>query len=135
MSIPTQEDAQLLVELFKLRLDPVLLEAETWFIGQFVPASWEELKVKYPASSREWHMLNLILGYWEMLGALIDHNLLSEDLVFDAMESIDATWSKVQEWLPSARIEMGSDLWENIELLVTRQRRWRIVRSPKINEI
>jgi hypothetical protein len=76
-------------------------------------------------------MLNTVLGYWEMLGALVDHNLLSEDLVFDAMESIDPAWDKVRDWLPQARLEMGTELWENIELMVNKQRRWRVVRVPK----
>ena len=51
------------------------------------------------------------------------------------MESIDATWDKVREWLPSARLDMGTDLWENIEILVSKQRRWRIVRMPKVNQV
>ncbi len=135
MSIATQDDARLLVELFRLRLDPFLQEAETWFITQFQPGTWDDLKVKYPPGSREWRMMTSILGYWEMIGALLDHNLVSEDLLFDAMESIDATWEKVREWLPSARLDMGSDLWENIEVLTKRQRRWRIARTPKGYEV
>ena len=68
-------------------------------------------------------------------GRLVDHNLLSEDLLFDAMESVDFAWDKVKEWLPSARLEMGSDLWENIELLEMRQRRWRLIRVPKAEQV
>ena len=135
MGIPTHEDAHMMVEIFKLRLDPYLQESETWFNTKFRPGSWEELKVRYPIDSREWRMLNTVLGYWEMLGALVDHNLLSEDLLFDAMESLDITWDKVREWLPSARSEMGPDLWANIELLVTRQQKWRYTRIPKIQRV
>jgi len=135
MSIPTQEDALLMVELFKLRMEPFIRESETWFATEFQPASWDELKGKYPVGGREWKMLTTVLGYWELLGALLDHNLLSEDLLFDAIESVDVTWDKVQEWIPYARLELGSDLWENIELLVTRQRRWRLVRVPKAEQV
>jgi len=135
MSIPTNEDAGLIIELFKLRLEPGLQEAEHWFVTEFQPGSWDELKARYPLAGKERRMLNTVLGYWEMLGALVDHNLLSEDLLFDVMESIDVTWEKVQEWLPSARLELGSDLWENIEILVTRQRRWRVVRVPKAQQV
>jgi hypothetical protein len=120
-----------MVELFKLRLDSSMQQAETWFATEFQPGSWEELKGRYPVGGNEWRMLNMVLGYWEMLGAIIDHNLLSEDLLFDAMESMEITWAKVKEWLPSARTEMGPDLWENAELLIQRQHRWRAVRVPK----
>lgn len=135
MGIPTHEDAHLMVELFRLRLEPFLQESENWFSTQFKPGTWEELKERYPRSGREWRMLNTVLGYWELLGALVDHNLLSEDLLFDAIESVDVTWDKVGAWLPSARLEFGSDLWENIELLVARQRRWRLIRTPKSEEM
>src|SRR5689334_20546618 len=135
MGIPTHEDARLLVELFQLRLNPFMQQSENWFATQFEPATWDELKVKYPLGSQEWRMLNTILGYWEMLGAMIDHNLLSEELLFDAIESVDVTWDKVKDWLPHARLEMGTDLWENIELLVNKQRRWKIVRTPKSEEV
>lgn len=135
MGIPTHEDARLMVELFQLRLNPFMQQSETWFSTQFEPVSWDELKVRYPLGSPEWRMLNTVLGYWELLGSLIDHNLLSEELVFDAIESVDVTWEKVKDWLPHARLEMGTDLWENIELLVTKQRRWKIVRTPKSDEI
>ena len=135
MGIPTHEDARLLVELFELRLNPFMQESENWFSTQFEPLAWDELKEKYPLGSREWRMLNTVLGYWEMLGALIDHNLLSEELLFDAIESVDVTWDKVKDWLPHARLEMGTDLWENIELLVVKQRRWKIVRTPKSDEV
>ncbi len=132
MSIPTHEDAHLMVKLFKLRLEPFLQESEHWILTQFKPGTWEEIKQRYPNSSREWLMLTTALGYWEMLGALIDHNLLSDDLLFDAMESLDLTWDKVREWLPSARSEMGPDMWENVELLSIRQQRWRAGRVPKL---
>ena len=131
MSIPTHEDAHLLVRLFSLRLEPFMQQSEDWFLTQFQTGSWSDLKTRYPIPGHEWRMLTTILGYWEMIGAIIDHNLLSEDLVFDAIESIDATWGKVQDWLPEARLELGSDLWENIEILAQKQRRWRLVRTPK----
>jgi hypothetical protein len=135
MGIPTHEDARLIVELFRLRMEPFVQESEDWFNTQFKTGTWEELKERYPQGGREWRMLNTVLGYWEMLGALVDHNLLSEDLLFDAIESVDVTWDRVREWLPSARMEMGSDLWENIEMLVTRQRRWKLIRIPKADQI
>jgi len=133
--MPTHDDARLIIELFKLRLNPFMQQSENWFSSKFEPGTWDELKKRYPPGGEEWRMLNTVLGYWEMLGALVDHNLLSEELLFDAIESIDVTWDKVKDWLPYARREMGSDLWENIELLVNKQRRWKIVRTPKSEEV
>ena len=131
MSIPTHEDAHLLVKIFKLRLEPFMQESETWFTTELQLGSWEEMQARYSLSSREWRMLTTVLGYWEMLGALVDHNLMSDDLLFDTLETMDITWVKVVEWLPTARAAMGPELWENIDLLIRRQARWRSTRLPK----
>ena len=131
MSIPTHEDAHLLVKLFRLRLEPFMQESETWFNTELHLGPWAEMQGKYDLSSKEWRMLTTVLGYWEMLGALVDHNLLSDDLLFDTMESMDITWAKIREWLPSARAEMGAELWENVDLLINRQAKWRYTRLPK----
>ena len=131
MSIPTQEDAHLMVRLFELRLNRYIQKSETWFNMEFLPGTWAEVEGKYPKGSEEWRMLTTVLGYWEMLGALVDQNLLSEDLLFDAIESVDFTWQRVKEWLPTIREEVGPDVWENIELLATRQDKWRFTRLPK----
>jgi hypothetical protein len=120
-----------MVKLFKLRLDPYLQQSETWFATKFQAESWEEVKKKYPLGSDEWRMLTTVLGYWEMLGALVDHNLLSEDLLFDAIESMDFTWERVKQWVPTARTEATPDLWENVEWLANRQAKWRYTRIPK----
>ena|SRR5687768_14589911 len=131
MSIPTHEDAHLLVKLFRLRLEPFMQESETWFNADLKLGSWAEMQEKYDLNSREWRMLTTVLGYWEMLGALVDHNLLSDDLLFDTMESMDITWEKIRQWLPTARGEMGAELWENVDLLISRQAKWRYTRLPK----
>jgi hypothetical protein len=120
-----------MVELFKLRLDPFMQQSEAWFATKFETGPWDEVKAKYPMGSAEWRMLSTILGYWEMIGALVDHNLLSEDLLFDALESMDFTWERVKEWIPTARTEATPEYWENIELLATRHAKWIYTRIPK----
>jgi hypothetical protein len=53
MGIPTHEDAAMMIELFKLRMEPFMQESEHWFNMEFQPGSWEELKERYPLGSRE----------------------------------------------------------------------------------
>jgi hypothetical protein len=120
-----------MVKLFKLRLNSYLQASEKWFNLEFQPGPWADVQAKYPRGTDEWRMLVTVLGYWEMVGALVDQNLLSEDLLFDAIESMDFTWERLKEWLPTIRADVGPDVWENIELLATRQRKWRYTRIPK----
>lgn len=135
MGAPTREEKQMLVRLFRLRLEPSLQEAQVWFSTTFQPAPWEELQAKYPFDSHEWHMLATILDYWDMLGTLIDCDLLSEDLAFDAVQGINFTWNKLKDWLPDARAENGQELWRNIEALANRQNRWRVVHVPRLQKV
>ena len=135
MGMPTHEDAKLLIEVFKLRMDPSLQEAERWFLSKFQPGTWTDVRARYPEGSPEWMYLSRVLRYWEMVGALVYHNLLNEDLLFDLLESTDRLWERLGEWLPSARSEMAVDTGENIELLVQRQRRWRHAYQPKAERL
>jgi hypothetical protein len=135
MGMPTHEDAKLLIEVFKLRLEPAMQEAERWFVTQFQPGSWSQVSARYPAGSPERMHLAKVLSYWEMIGALVYHNLLNEDLLFDLLEDTDRIWERIQEGLPAARSEMALDVGENIELLVQRQRRWKQTYQPKAERL
>jgi len=135
MGMPTHEDAKLLIEVFKLRLEPAMQDAERWFATQFQPGPWSQVSTRYPPGSPERMYLARVLNYWEMIGALVYHNLLNEDLLFDLLENTDRIWERIQEWLPAARAEMAVDVGENIELLVQRQRRWKQTYQPKAERL
>ena len=124
MGMPTHEDAKLIIQLFQLRLEPAMLEAERWFATDFRPGSWTEVDARYPTGSPERLLLARMLEYWEMVGALIDHNLLNEDLLFDVLENTERLWGRLQGWLPAARAAGALKAGENIEILVNHQRRW-----------
>jgi len=70
-----------------------------------------------------------------LVGALVDNGLLNEDLLFDVLPSLEPIWERVAPWLPAARAELGSDLWENLEILVTQQRHWKQLHRPKATRL
>ncbi|HUS14327.1 MAG TPA: hypothetical protein VM536_04825 [Chloroflexia bacterium] len=131
MGIPTHEDAKLMMDLFRLRQDPALQEAERWFLREFKPGPWGDMSERYQLGTPDRGRLETILGYWELVGALVDHGLLNEDLLFDVLGSTEPVWQRMEPWVAAARSELGSDTWENIEILVGRQRRWRQLHRPK----
>jgi hypothetical protein len=73
MGIPTHEDAKLMLQLFRTRQEPRFLENENWFLREFRPGPWSEVSHRYPAGTQERNRLDSVLGYWELVGALIDH--------------------------------------------------------------
>ncbi|HMA34482.1 MAG TPA: hypothetical protein VKY74_08370 [Chloroflexia bacterium] len=135
MGIPTHEDARALLDLVRMRQAAPHQEAETWFMRDFRPGAWEDLSRHYPPGSTERAHLEAVLGYWELVGALVDNGLLNEDLLFDVLPSLEPIWERVAPWLPAARAELGSDLWENLEILVTQQRHWKQLHRPKATRL
>jgi hypothetical protein len=116
-------------------MDPGMQEAERWFLNKFEPGSWNEVEARYPSGSPERAYVTRVMSYWEMVGALVYHNLINEDLLFDLLESTDRLWTLIEQWLPAARAQMAVDVGENIEMLVQRQRRWRELYQPKGNRL
>jgi hypothetical protein len=135
MGIPTHEDAKLLIEVFRLRMEPPVQEAERWFFSEFQPGPWHIINARYPLGSPGRLHLARVLSYWEMVGALVDHNLLNEDLLFDMLENMNRFWERLQEWLPAARAAQAVEEGENIERLVNRQQRWKKTQIPKSDRL
>jgi hypothetical protein len=58
------ESAQLNLQLFDLRREPVLREARTWFLNDFNPESVAELGAL--VSGERNASFRMVLGYWDM---------------------------------------------------------------------
>src|SRR5690242_17140280 len=117
MGIPTHEDGKVLIEIFRMRQDPQLQDAESWFLHEFRPGSWSDINMRYPPGSPEAARMERVLRYWELIGAMIDHGLLNEDLLFDVFSSVEPIWQRIEPWVTQARAALGVDAWENIEIL------------------
>lgn len=135
MGIPTHEDAKVLLDIVRMRQSPQFQEAEGWFIREFRPVSWSDFRARYPQGSPEQARVETVLRFWELVGALVDNGLMNEDLLFDVIDSVDPIWARIEPWLTEARAELGSNTWENLELLLLRQRHWRQMHRPKAGRL
>src|SRR5213076_916572 len=63
------ESAQLNLQLFDLRREPVLREARAWFIMEFNPETFPEL-VEIVTSDRN-AAFRMVVGYWDMAASLV----------------------------------------------------------------
>ncbi len=135
MSIPTYEDARLLLELYRIRYSPEFQEAHRWFMTDFEAGSWEEVRRTCPPASREAGYLGQVMAYYSALGTMVFHNLLSEDILFDVIEDLMPVWQRVQPWIYEAREAEGPHLYENVELLVERQQRWKRLYRSKLEAL
>lgn len=116
MSTPF-ESAQLNLQLFDLRREPVLREARDWFLREFNPESFDDLvaivKGERNASFR------MVLGYWDMAASLVTTRAIEPDAFRAAHSEIFATFSKISQYLSQLREASGEpDFCKHIEAVV-----------------
>jgi hypothetical protein len=111
------ESAQLNLQLFDLRREPVLREARLWFLMEFNPESFSDL-VSAVSGDRN-ASLRMVLGYWDMAASLVSTGAIDGDAFRKAHGEIFATFSKIQPFLAELRSASGEpEFCEHIEAVV-----------------
>jgi hypothetical protein len=103
---PNQQDAALYQRCFSLFQSGVAAEARAWFFEHFEATSYEDLQARYPAGSKERHLLAEFLGFYESSGVLVSRGLLHEDVFFDAPFALELVWARIgpiiEQWQMAA---------------------------------
>jgi hypothetical protein len=111
------ESAQLNLQLFELRRDPVLREARSWFLLDFNPETFAEL-VAIISSERN-TAFRMVLGYWDMAASLVTTGAIDGDAFRAAHNEIFGTFSKIQPHLAELRAASGEpDICKHMEAVV-----------------
>jgi hypothetical protein len=111
------ESAQLNLQLFDLRREPVLREARTWFLIEFNPDSLAEL-VALVSGERNAYF-RMVLGYWDMAASLVTTGAIDADAFRAAHGEIFATFSKVHPFLAEFRAASNEpDFCKHVEAVV-----------------
>jgi hypothetical protein len=95
------ESAQLNLQLFYLRREPVLREARAWFVTEFNPESFAGLGAM--VSGERNAAFRMVLSYWDMAASLVTTGAIDGDAFRAAHSEIFATFSKIQPYLGELR--------------------------------
>ena len=95
------ESAQLNLQLFDLRREPVLREARQWFLADFNPETLAEL-VSLVSGERN-ASFRMVLGYWDMAASLVTTGAIDGEAFRAAHSEIVATFGKIQPFLAELR--------------------------------
>jgi hypothetical protein len=132
MSKPDQKDAELILQLYEMRREPVLRAARAWFTGKFEAADLEEMRRLYPAGSQEDAYFRMVISYWEMVGALVYHGTINADLFFETNREYLGIWRKGEHLIMELRRTRNAPrLYENLEYLVRAYHAWVAKQEPK----
>jgi hypothetical protein len=118
MSKPTHADAELLLRLYEIRREPELRRARAWFLTEFKPASWAEIKARYLSHSDEDRHFRMTTSYWEMVGTLVNRGVLNAELFFDHTGEDIVTWERCKTWIGDARSDIRPTYMYQFERLV-----------------
>lgn len=136
---PTTEDAKLLIELLKLSMTEERRKAFEWFMMEFSKKElkdYVEFKRLYPDGSDGQRYVGNIMGWFELVGALVEHGVLNEDLFFDVSAPPRFFWEPLKPIIYGTRGEMKEPrIGENFELLYERYMRWLTGHPPKIKQL
>jgi hypothetical protein len=118
MAKPTHADAELLLHLYEVRRDPELRRARKWFLSEFQPGAWSEIKSRYLSHTDEDRWFRMTISYWEMVGTLVNRGVLNADLFYDHTGEDIVTWAKCGSWIAAARADLRPTYLYQFERLV-----------------
>lgn len=111
------ESARLNIELFKLRREPVLREARTWFLGEFNPETITDL-VGLIGGERN-ASFRMVLGYWDMAASMVTTGAIDAKAFLAAHGEVFLTFAKIQPFLSQMREASGEpEFCKHLEAVV-----------------
>lgn len=126
MRKPTHADAQLLLHLYEIRREPELRQARAWFLTEFKPTGWAEIKSRYITHSDEDRHFRMTVSYWEMVGTLVNRGLLQPELFFDHTGEDIVTWDRCKSWIAEARADLRPNYLHQFETMVQNHLAYRV---------
>jgi hypothetical protein len=125
MAKPTHEDAVVMLQL--VHSWPV--EASDWIWSDEFTPDYAEYSASNPDGGPAFANVRAILNWYETIGTLHKHGLISEELLFDWL-AIDAVWERMKSYALAWREEMGeARMYENFEAMAKAQRDFAAARA------
>ncbi|HTS74793.1 MAG TPA: hypothetical protein VMG40_01245 [Bryobacteraceae bacterium] len=99
------ESAQLNLQLFDLRREPVLREARAWFLADFTPETLDELMAVVRGERNA--SFRMVLGYWDMAASMVTSGAIDAGSFLAAHSEIMGTFCKIHPFLAEMRSGFG----------------------------
>lgn len=132
MSKPTKDDASLFLQFMAvMAADEKNSIANHWIFEKFDEKNYDDFKAKYPLGSEGYRNFTRFARNGELLGTLVNKELLNEDLVFDLYGSM--LWEKIEAIVYGMRKDLEMPrLYENFEVFAKRYPMWAENNPPKV---
>jgi hypothetical protein len=128
---PTYEQARLHLQVYEERREARLRQARDWFFKNYHVTTLEDAMRIAPMGSETGVFASMVISYWEQACALLNYELLHEDLFFETSGEFFGVWEMIKPVVPAFRERFVSKTFcANIEKAAQRFEKWSEVRSP-----
>ena len=128
---PTNEQAQLHLQVYDLRREARLRQARDWFQQNYYAETVEEAMRIAPMGTEKGTYVGMVMGYWEQACALLNYGLLHEDLFFETSGEFFGVWELLKPVVPQFREQFKDPtMLENLEKAAQRYEAWQERRAP-----
>lgn len=130
-SKPTHEQAQLHLQVYDLRREAKLRQARDWFFKNVHAQTLDEALRIAPPMSENGAFFMQVISYWEQACALLNYELLHEDLFFETSGEFYSVWESLKPFIAEAREKFVNKSFAiSIEKAAERYEKWIETRSP-----
>ncbi|CAN5510744.1 hypothetical protein BH10ACI4_BH10ACI4_26240 [soil metagenome] len=114
-------DAQIVLELYKLRQEETLRAARKFIAGDFWPKDLEELRAVSRAMGTDKNALwRQAISYWEMAASLVLHGAVDSELFLESNLEGVFIYAKFHHWHEETEKESGNLFMKNTATLIER---------------
>jgi hypothetical protein len=110
------EEASLILKLYDLRREETMRKARDWFFREFNPQSLADMTALMFSENSAY--VRMVLSYWDMAAALVNHGAISVDLFNETNGEHLGVFSKLEPILEEARAAYDPKFLSNLEKLV-----------------
>jgi hypothetical protein len=119
-------DTLAILELYKLRTEPLMREARAWFFEKFAPQSGKDIVQLLVSGQKQSAYYRMVSSYWETAASLVNNGGIDETLFQGANTEHVVVFAKLQPFVAEVRELIGEgDYLLELEKLV--------LKAPDIN--
>lgn len=111
-----QEEAGLILKLYELRREETMRKARDWYFMEFNPESFADYMNAMMGERGAY--LRMVLSYWEMAAALVNHGAIAANLYNDTNGEHLGVFAKIEPFLGEIRSAINPQFAASLEKLI-----------------
>src|SRR4029079_7010986 len=117
MKMGKHDDADLILKLYDLRREATMREARNWMFT-FNPTSAEDVE-KTMMDPQVGAYLRMVLSYWDMAGALVNHGAIDADMFNETVGEHIGVYTKLEPFIAELREKWQMpEAFKNLEKVI-----------------